>query len=165
MREVINRVFPDCNYPIPSSASIDIKKLGHGGALTTDTCNAARKTRRILVEKVGGTVHEIDCFHHLRNVWFNGVEKAITTYLNDYLRDSLDDIDPSLCVSSSMSALIRAFDKEFSLCATYAKGHGMLFCEWMKHNHCGELLMHVERASGSRQDLFTGNLLESSVLC
>ena len=53
-----------------------------------------------------------------------------------------------------MSALIRAFDKEFSLCATYAKGHGMLFCEWMKHNHSGELLMHVERASGSRQDLF-----------
>ena len=53
-----------------------------------------------------------------------------------------------------MSALIRAFDKEFSLCATYAKGHGMLFCEWMKHNHSGKLLMHVERASGSRQDLF-----------
>ena len=93
-------------------------------------------------------------FHHLRNVWFNEIKKAIITHLNSYLKDSLDTIDPHLCVSSSMSALIRAFDKEFSLCANYPKRHGMLFCEWMKKNHSGELLLHVERSSGSRQDLF-----------
>ena len=49
-----------------------------------------------------------------------------------------------------MYALIRAFDKEFSLCANYPKGHGELFCA----THSGELLLHVERSSGSRQDIF-----------
>ena len=53
-----------------------------------------------------------------------------------------------------MSAVIRAFDKEFSLNANYPKGHGELFKEWIKENHEGELLLHVERAGGSRQDLF-----------
>ena len=154
LHEVVNREFPNLDFSLPSPESIDISKLGHGGAITTDTCNSAQKTRRILVDNVGGRVHEMDCMHHLRNVWFNGVEKALTQHLNDYLRDSLDNIDSSLRVSSSMSALIRAFDKEFSLCANYPKGHGELFCEWMKSTHSGELLLHVERSSGSRQDIF-----------
>ena len=77
LHEVINREFPNYNYPIPLPESINIEKLGHGGALTTDTCNSALKTRRILVETIGGRVHEMDCFHHLRNVWLNGIKKAI----------------------------------------------------------------------------------------
>ena len=92
--------------------------------------------------------------YHLRNVWFGGIEKALTTYLTALLQDSLENIDSHLRVSTSMSALIRAFDKEFSLCANYPKGHGEEFKEWIKKNHPGELLLHVERASGSRQDLF-----------
>ena len=92
--------------------------------------------------------------HHLRNVWFGGIEKALTTYLNALLKDSLENIDSHLRVSTSMSALIRAFDKEFSLCANYPKGHGDEFKEWIKQTQPGELLLHVERASGSRQDLF-----------
>ena len=151
---VVNREFPNYVHSLPSPDEIDIVKLGKGGAITTDTCNAAMKTRRILVKRIGGTVHEMDCMHHLRNVHLKGVEKALTTYLNTYLKDTIEDIDPSLRVSSSMSALIRAFDKEFSLCANYRKGHGMLFNEWMKEHHAGELLLHVERAGGARHDLF-----------
>ena len=154
LHEVLKGEFPKHIHSLPTSDSIDIAKLGSGGAITTDTCNAALKTRRILVEKVQGDVHEMDCMHHLRNVHLNGVEKALTSYLNDYLKDTLEHIDISLRVSSSMSALIRAFDKEFSLCANYPKGHGMLFCEWIKETHPGELLLHVERAGGSRQDLY-----------
>ena len=154
LREVIAKEFPDYDYGIPEPESININKLGDGGVLTTDTCNSAQKTRRLLVEIIGGLVHEIDCFHHLRNVWFKGVEKALTTYLNHYLKDSLENIDPILRVSCSMSALIRAFDKEFSLCCNYPKGHGEVFCEWIKKKHSGEMLLHVERAGGSRQDLF-----------
>ena len=151
---VVNCEFPNYVHSLPSPDEIDIVKLGKGGAITTDTCNAAMKTRRILVKRIGGTVHEMDCMHHLRNVHLKGVEKALTTYLNTYLKDTIEDIDPSLCVSSSMSALIRAFDKEFSLCANYCKGHGMLFNKWMKEHHAGELLLHVERAGGARHDLF-----------
>ena len=151
---VVNCEFPNYVHSLPSPDEIDIVKLGKGGAITTDTCNAAMKTRHILVNRIGGTVHEMDCMHHLRNVHLKGVEKALTTYLNTYLKDTIEDIDPSLRVSSSMSALIRAFDKEFSLCANYRKGHGMLFNEWMKEHHAGELLLHVERAGGARHDLF-----------
>ena len=31
---------------------MNIGKLGDGGAITTDTCNGAQKTRRLLVEEV-----------------------------------------------------------------------------------------------------------------
>ena len=122
--------------------------------INTDTCAAAQKLRRILTEAVPGA-YDFDCMHHLRNVWIGGVEKALTSRLNEILQDSADEIDPKLRVSASISAVIRAVDKEFSLSANYPKGHGELFREWMRANHAGELLLHVERASGSRQDLCT----------
>ena len=62
---------------------------------------------------------------------------------------------PSSECLRSISAVIRAVDKEFSLSANYPKGHGELFRTWMQENHAGELLLHVERAKGSRQDLCT----------
>jgi len=127
-------------------------------AFTTDTCNGARKVQRLLSEHVPGSV-TYDCMHHLRNVWFGAVfgavEKKITKELNIHLRASLNEIDPNLRVTASMSAIIRAVDKEFSLSANYPKGHGNLFQEWMREYHPGVLLMHVERAAGSRQDLCT----------
>ena len=52
-----------------------------------------------------------------------------------------------------MSAIIRAVHKEFSLSANYPKGHGKLFLEWIREYYPGVLLLHVERAAGSRQDL------------
>ena len=48
---------------------------------------------------------------------------------------------------------MRAVDKEFSLNANYPKGHGELFKQWIDTNHPGTLLLHVERVSGSHQDL------------
>eukprot|EP00957_Ditylum_brightwellii_P199082 15175856-Ditylum_brightwellii.AAC.1 len=52
-----------------------------------------------------------------------------------------------------MESLLRAVDKEFSLCANYTKDHGDLIHEWIEHNHPGVLLLYIERTSGSRQDL------------
>jgi len=83
------------------------------------------------------------------------MEKKLTVSLNILLRSSLDIIVPKLHVTASILAIIRAVDKEFSLLANYPKGHGELFLEWMRTNHPGELLLHVERAAGSRQDLCT----------
>ena len=124
----------------------------------TDTCNGAQKLCRILVSHVT-RAYDLDCMNHLRNVWFGGVEKSLTKHLNEILRSSLDEIDSNLQVSSSISAIIRAIDKEFSLSANYPKGHGELFKVWMKKNYPMALLFHVERAAGSRQDLCTEGCL------
>ena len=86
LREVVEERFPNKIHLLPSDNDIDVSKMGYGGAITTDTCNSARKTRRILVERIDGAVHEMDCMHHLRNVWLGGVEKALTSHLNVFLR-------------------------------------------------------------------------------
>jgi len=92
--------------------------------------------------------------NHLQNVWFGNV-KALSTHLNTLLRSSLDEIDPQLRVTASISAVIRAIDKEFSLSSNYPKGHGEMFREWVREYYPGMLLLHVEHAAGSRQDLCT----------
>jgi hypothetical protein len=71
------------------------------------------------------------------------------------LRSSLDEIDPQLRVTVSISTVIRAIDKEFSLSSNYPKGHGELFREWVPEYYPGILLLHVECAAGSRQELCT----------
>ena len=78
---------------IPTPNGIDIAKLWNGGALYSQTCNSARKTRRILVkliEEQDDIVHEVDCVQHLRCVLFNGASKAVSTFLATYLEDSLE---------------------------------------------------------------------------
>ena len=155
-RDVTAREFPDrpdLLELIPHPDEIDVCKLGMGGVINTDTCNAARKARRLLVEHIGGTTYEQDCCHHLRNVWINGIAKAVYGFLGDVLEDSLDDISSFLRISPDLSQFIRAFHKEFSLTANYPKGHGDQFRTWMIENHPMEFLMHAERALGNRQDL------------
>ena len=158
-REITAREFPgrpDLLDRIPKADGISITKLGNGGAITTDTCNAARKTRRILVDLCkddAGAVYEQDCMHHLRNVWINGAAKAVSKFLTDFLHDSLDEIALFLRVSPDLAHVIRAYHKEFSLTANYPKGHGELFREWIIENYPSEFLLHAERSSGSRQDI------------
>ena len=84
----------------------------------TDTCAASCKVRRILCSDITG-LHKFNCMQHLRNVWIRSTEKALTSELNNILRVSLEVIDPRIQVSSSISAFIRAVDKEFSLSANY----------------------------------------------
>jgi hypothetical protein len=93
--------------------------------------------------------------NHLWNVWFGSTEKTSTKELNLYLCKSLDVINPKLRVTTSMSALIHAFDKELSLSANYPKGHDKLFLEWIREYYHGVLPLHVEHAAGSRQVLCT----------
>jgi hypothetical protein len=150
---------PEKSDQLPSPDEININKLGDDGVVMTDTCNAAQKIRRILVDMIDGLAYDLDCMNHLHNVWFGGIEKSLTKHLNQMLRSSLDEIDTNLRVSSSISAVIRAIDKEFSLSANYPKGHGELFKSWIKENHPGVLRFHVERAAGSRQDLCTEGCL------
>ena len=128
VREVLDEVSPGNSLQIPSADGIDVEKLSRGGTITTDTCNTAQKLRRILIDAIPGAF-DFDCMHHLRNIWFGNMEKKLTAKLNLILKASLDEIDPKLRVSSSISAIIRAVDKEFSLSSNYPKGHGEVFLE------------------------------------
>ena len=59
-REFLDR--PDLLALIPNTDKIDIKKLTDG-CITTNTCNPARKTRRILVDivsQIDGGVHRTE---------------------------------------------------------------------------------------------------------
>ena len=53
-----------------------------------------------------GEIFEFDCMNHLRNVWIGGMEKAVVKSLNTILQTSLDEIDPKLRVTASLSAII-----------------------------------------------------------
>ena len=138
---------------IPDPNEIDITKLGHGGSVNTDTCAAAQKERRLILQEVGGRCHEQDCWNHLRNVWINGMSKSVSKFLNEYLEDSLGEISSILRVNPDLSSVIRAYDKCFSCNCNYAKGDGEEFLKFMRDNYSDEYLYGVTRSSGSRQDL------------
>ena len=140
---------------IPQPDSINIGKLGEGGTITTDTCNAAQKVRRLLVEHINGHVNGQDCIHHLRNVWINGVAKSVNKYMTEFLNKSLDDISSFLIVSPDLAHIIHAFHKESSLTSNYPKGHGEQFRTWMMKRYPKEFFMHAKRSTGSRQDITT----------
>ena len=74
-------------------------------------------------------------------------------YLNNILALDLVNINFQYHVTTKMEAVLRAVDKEFSLPANYPKGHGDQFKYWLQEYHPGVLLVAVERAAGSRQDL------------
>ena len=153
-----------------------IAKLGGGGAATSDNCNGALKVKRLLVDATQEAVRakytdeewealgekqqaamllvlEVDCWHHLRNVWVGAVTKELTKRLKDNLKDELDSIDFRLRVGTDMVGVLRAADKEFSLCANYPKGHGDMFQEWVIRCYPKALLFHVADTTGTRQDI------------
>ena len=104
MIEVVITKFPDKVHLIPTPDSISIDKLGDDGVVMTDTCNGAQKLRRILVDRIDG-VHDLDCMNHLCNVWIGGMEKSLSKYLNEMLCSSLDEIDSTLQVTTSIISL------------------------------------------------------------
>ena len=75
--------------------------------------------------------------------------RALSSYLKDTLSSDLAVIDQHLRVTPNIEMVLRAVDKEFSLCANYPKGHGEIFRQWIECTYPGVLLLHVERASGS----------------
>ena len=117
----------------------------------TDTCKSAHKTNRLLSQIVDG--HLLFWHHHQHNVWVKDMLDMISNYVSTLIKDNLEDIAPELCVSPRFENMCRAFDKEFSLCANYPKVWGYNFRQWMKENHSGELIFHVEHACKGRMDV------------
>ena len=157
-RDAVIEHCPELIDILPPVDGISLDKFEEGSVVMTDTCNGAKKTNHLIAKSIstatGKTVHSLLCYNHLCNVWVKNVLKKSTRFLREYLYEYLDEISPILRVSPCLSGFARAFDREFSLCANYPKGHGQLFHQFMKKNHPGELLLHVERAeSGGRQDV------------
>ena len=124
----VELIYSDYKHDIPSPNEMNIHKLSSGGAITSDTCNAARKTSRILKESIEQaaitiqktnddiSIVQVSCWNHLRNIWLGGMTKALSSYLNELLSDDLQHIDSMLRVSPKIEMVLRAVDKEFSLC-------------------------------------------------
>ena len=157
---------PLYQHDIPYPSSINIGKLGSGSAFTSDKCNGARKTHRIIIEEFHEAeealrkddsdhirVLEVDCWNHLRNLWLVGITKALSTLLVSTIRGGLNEIDLRLRLLTSIASVLCSVDKKFSLCDNYPKVHGDIFREWIETYHPGVLLLHVERALWSRQYL------------
>lgn len=144
---------------------LSLAKLAEGGLVTQDTCNGASKGSDLIVAEIkaaaeGAGIGEDKiltiktyCHHHLRNIWWKWLEDCLSKYLRDALEGSLRQIDPRLRVTTKISDVIRAVDKEFSLPANYPKGHGKEFLHWLKKYHPGALLVPTLRSAGSRHDL------------
>jgi hypothetical protein len=124
LKEVVLCDHPNLLPNIPSPDGININKLGDHGLVISDFCNAAQtqKARRLMKYEIGGNVHDLDCFHHLCNVWIKGVEKYVSANLRSLLEDSLESVTTDLRVLCVYSAIASVWDKFFSLCANYPKG-------------------------------------------
>jgi len=157
----------DEEHDIPSSDDMNLTKF-KGAVVTSDGCNAARLTSTNIAEALEAVLEEtaalegeeyepsiviVGCHHHMRNVWIGALVKHLSKYLNGILHEDLSKINFRYRVSTMFDSVLRSADKEFSLPANYPKGHGVLFKMWMETHHPGALLLAVERATGSRQDL------------
>eukprot|EP00957_Ditylum_brightwellii_P207889 15354981-Ditylum_brightwellii.AAC.1 len=109
--------------------------------MTVDSMNSMRK------------ILEGDCWQHMRNIIFNGIEIEMKKYLTTLLEEDITNILPHLRIDLSLASVSRACDKEFGTTYNYAKGHGSDFIRWLCIYRSGKLLMPTICAQGeTRQD-------------
>ena len=96
IKQVVLRDYPELSDSTPSPDGIKIKKLGQHGLIMTDSCNTAQKARGLLWFEIGGLVFEMDCHHHLCNVWIKGMKKSGSIFLRVVLTDCLSRYHRSL---------------------------------------------------------------------
>lgn len=96
---MFQRMFASEAWTGPDPAQCSLHRLGGGGALITDTCNSARKSRELLATLIAQQVeehvgpgrwdamteherqaavrtHGIDCWQHLRNIFLAEMSRA-----------------------------------------------------------------------------------------
>lgn len=98
-KEMFERMHPMEKWTGPDPSRCSLHRLGGGGAIITDTCNTARKSRQLLAELVARQVqdhlgteaweamseaernaavrtHNVDCWQHLRNIFLAEMSRA-----------------------------------------------------------------------------------------
>ena len=58
----------------------------------------------------------LDCHNHLQNVWIGKMNKDLSKFLTEVLREDFDRIDSRWRVTTNFALIIIAIDKAFSLC-------------------------------------------------
>ena len=168
-RDVTSHLYPnrkDLLDLIPRGTKLSLTKLGQRGFTMTDTCDTARKLRRLIAEEIKRVasqegispdevnIRESDCWQHLCNVWFGAVAKSLNAFMCDILAEDLKELPAMYRVTLDADDLMRCVEKLFGLTANYAKGQGSEFETWMIKYHPGAYLHPIVHAcGGSCQDL------------
>lgn len=110
-KDMFERMFPSETWTGPDPAQCSLHRLGGGGAIITDTCNTARKSRELLAQLIAGQVqehlgseewdgmspeeseaavrtHGVDCWQHLRNIFLAEMSAAQAYKRSMYQIDS-----------------------------------------------------------------------------
>ena len=161
---------------MPAPDNVGLHRLAENAVIMSDTCNAARATKRLVAEmaeaagraKIGADVwekmseeeqqkkvkcHLGDCHGHLRNIIVKAMCGQATEYLKDKLGDSLDEFSAYDRMSTDGMDLIRAACKELHPNGQYAKGKGREGKAWREKMHASAFWLPLENAAGSRQDM------------
>lgn len=98
-KAVFETMFPSEQWRGPDPALCSLHRLGGGGAIISDTCNTARKSRELLSNMIEAQVeqhlgleewsnmseeerrhavrtHHVDCWQHLRNIFLAEMSAA-----------------------------------------------------------------------------------------
>lgn len=161
---------------MPSADNIGLHRLSVFAVLMSDTCNAARATKRLLAEmaekagreRIGSEVwgamseeereakckaHLGDCHDHLRNIIIKAMATEATDFLKGKLGDSLDNFSSFERMSVDPMESIRAACKELHPEGEYAKGKGRESEATRKREHPSDLWLPIFNAVGnSRMD-------------
>lgn len=173
-----DRLFPDNVWTGPDVDNCSLHRLAAGGALMSDTCNAARKTKKLLTgliqkqaesafrETYGDEaweskpddartemlrVYSLDCQHHLRNIWMGHMSVKQAQHVQQELSSQLQHFAAWERMSTDYEQLLRAVYKEFHQGGRYYKGKGRDFASWLLEKYPDVFFMHIERADGGRQ--------------
>ena len=183
-RDFINRLMrrwvsmhPGLPWPGPEAAALSLARLAGGGALMSDTCPTAEKTKRLLSEiikeqatemareKMGDAwdglsdeekehelrVHLLDCHQHMRNIFLKEMSAAQARHVAEELKPHLDNFSAWERMSTDFTQLLRATYKELHHTQRYYKGKGVEFSAWLLANYPSAFAIHFERADGGRQ--------------
>ena len=145
--------------------------LGKSRSIMIDTCHQARKTQRLVAEKVDEAVKEIPnwhllpldeqmcikelCAHHLRALWSDRYEKVSDRRLKEDLGEDAAQLDSNCRVELSLKSYLFALGKE--ICdeglGLYAKSGIGALKPYVKEHHPNAVKdSGGTRIRGSRQD-------------
>ena len=176
-RDEHERMYPGTweSSGMPSPDNIGMHRLSENAVLMSDTCNAARATKRLLAEmaesagreRIGAEAweqmsdeerqekcmcHLGDCHDHMRNIIIKAMAAEATDFLQDKLDDSLAEFSSFDRMSVDCMDLIRAASKELHPNGEYAKGKGRESEATRKRDHPSDLWLPIFNAAGTRMD-------------
>ena len=169
--DTFHRMFPSLEWTGPDVVRCGLQRLGGGGAVMSDTCSQARKTKRLLIlmvakqieekhpnwielsegeQEAAVRVHTHDCWQHIRNIFLGPMSKAQSAHTKEQLAEKLAFFGAHERMTTDFDNLLRADYKEFHPGGRYAKGHGKEYGVWLKVHPHPRLVSHHTRSRALR---------------